>query len=119
MLASGDHMKGGYRMTEEVDRAVLVYQGGIANVFAVDCWNLADYGRDARRLLQADFRTCEAYARGLQAAGVPVTSLGCNMAGDISRPRWTGDLDSLPFSDKFCPVGVTKSLDQRLSELGW
>ena len=87
-----------------ISTAVLVYQAGIANVFAVASLNLADYGRDAVRLLQSDFKTCESYARGLRDAGVTVRSAACNMAGDIARQRWTEDLESAPFSESFSPV---------------
>ena len=90
-------------MTEQ-KRAFLVYQAGIANVFEVDCFNLSPFGREARRLIQADFRTCEAFAAGLAAAGYHVSTAGCNMAGDIAGQKWTEDLDSLPFSDKFQPI---------------
>jgi hypothetical protein len=85
-------------------RAMLVYQAGIANVFEVSAFNLADFGRDARRLLQADFRTCEAFSRGLVAAGVRVTTAACNQAGDIVRAHWTDDLEAQPFSNQFRPV---------------
>ena len=89
---------------QTITYAVLVYQAGIANVFAVDCLNLAPYGREARRLLQADFRSCELFARGLAAAGVRVGTAVCNRAGDVVDQRWSDDLDSAPFSDKFRPV---------------
>ncbi len=84
--------------------AVLVYQAGIANVFEVTSLNQSDYGRDAKRLLQSDFRQCEAFANGLKAAGVCVKTLACNVPGDISKLRWTSDLDSAPFSENFQPV---------------
>jgi len=87
-----------------IERAVLVYQAGIANVFAVNSFNLADYGRDAKRLMQADFRTCEAYARGLRDAGVTIGTLACNAAGDIAHLKWSDDLSAQPFSDGFRPV---------------
>ena len=97
-------------MGRKVTKAVLVYQAGIANVFAVESFNLQLFGRDAERLLQSDFRTCEAYARGLAAAGVKVGSAACNMAGDVNLFPWTDDLESQPFSDKFRPVfsGVSR-----------
>jgi hypothetical protein len=85
-------------------RAFLVYQAGIANVFEVDCFNLANYGREAKRVLQPDFRTCETFARGLAYAGWKVASAQCNQAGDIAEARWSADLDTAPFSDKFNPV---------------
>lgn len=85
-------------------RYMLVYQAGIANVFFVRAFNLADYGRDARRVLQSDFRTCEAFANGLVEAGATVKVAACNRAGDIARETWTEDLDAQPFSDKFGPI---------------
>lgn len=92
------------------ERYVLVYQAGIANVFRVTSFNLSDYGRDAERLVQSDFRTAEAFARGLAAAGGIVKSAACNRAGDIAREKWTDDLDEQPFSDKFQPVDSSKGL---------
>jgi hypothetical protein len=86
--------------------AFLVYQCGIANVFAVRCLNLSDYGRNARRLIQADFRSCETFAAGLAAAGAVVRSAVCNQAGDIVAATWSEDMESAPFSDKFCPVNL-------------
>jgi len=85
-------------------RAMLVYQAGIANVFEVECFNLHNFGRDAKRLLQSDFRTCESFARGLAAAGVLVATVHCNQAGDIAAAHWSDDLETAPFSDKFRPV---------------
>ena len=95
-----------------MQRAVLVYQAGIANVFKVDTFNMADPdGR--KRLLQGSFTTCEMFARGLGAAGVKVGSAACNLAGDIINARWSAMLDDLsinadgdtpPFSDAMSPV---------------
>lgn len=82
-------------------RAVLVYQAGIANVFKVTSFNLADYGRDAERLMQGDFSSCENYARGLRAAGVNVKVAHCNMAGDIACQRWSENLEDAPFREAF------------------
>lgn len=96
-------------------RAVLVYQAGIANVFEVESFNMANYGRDARRILQADFRTCENFARGLAYAGWKVASAHCNQAGDITNAQWSEDLETAPFSDRFNPVwkGVHTGFDIR------
>ena len=87
-----------------MEYAFLVYQSGIANVFAVDCLNLCDYGREAKRLIQSDFHTCEMFARGLKAAGVTVKTAACNQAGDISRANWSENLHEQPFSDQFHPI---------------
>ncbi len=101
-------------MKKTFSRAVLVYQAGIANVFAVTSFNLSDYGRDARRLLQSDFSTCVSFARGLQVAGVNVKIAACNQAGDIAKSTWTDDLDSQPFSDKFAAYTDTNMLAQTI-----
>jgi hypothetical protein len=82
-----------------IKKAVLVYQGGLANVFEVKSFNLSDFGRNARRLIQSDFSTCEAFAKGLCVAGVTVRVAGCNQPGDIVNAKWTQDMDSLPFRD--------------------
>ena len=88
-------------------RFALVYQAGIANVFQVDCFNLASFGRNATRIYQGDFRTAEAMALGMGHAGSIVHSLACNEAGDIARSTWTDDLEEQPFSDNFSPVFFT------------
>lgn len=94
----------------KLKKYALVYQAGIANVFQVSCLNLSDFGRNAKRLKQADFRSCENFAAGLAAGGHIVHSCGCNMAGDIAKQHWTDDLDSLPFSESFRPVSQRKTL---------
>jgi len=91
-------------MATKLKRAFLVYQGGIANVFRVDCSNLSSTGRNAVRLLQSDFRTCANFSQGLKAAGVIVHTAACNQAGDISDSTWSEDLENQPFSDKFIVV---------------
>jgi|GEM_PF-6034148 len=88
----------------EEKRAVLVYQAGIANVFEVECFNMCNFGRNAKRILQSDFNTCESFANGLKYAGFKITSAGCNMAGNIINSEWNTNLESLPFNDKFHPV---------------
>lgn len=85
-------------------KAVLVYQAGIANVFAVESFNMADYGREAVRLFQSSFGNCESFALGLDAAGVLVTTAHCNQAGDIAHSLWSTDLAAAPFCESFAPV---------------
>jgi hypothetical protein len=79
-----------------VKRAVLVYQVGIANVFAVDRWSHGDPSkRRVRRLMQHAYRPCIDFARGLAAAGVMVRTAHCDECGDIADRPWTagpGDL---------------------------
>ncbi len=94
----------------KIERAFLVYQSGIANVFAVECHNLSSFGRDAQRLIQGDFRTCENFARGLGAAGVIVHTASCNVAGDCRDVTWTDGIEATPFREsahdlKFNTVG--------------
>jgi hypothetical protein len=89
---------------KKIKKAFLVYQAGIANVFAVECFNLSPFGRNSIRLLQADFRSCESFACGMKAVGCVVKTAACNMAGDVSNERWSEDLNSQPFSDSFRPV---------------
>jgi hypothetical protein len=91
----------------ERPRFMLVYQAGIANLFQVDCHNLALDGRNARRIYQGDFRTAESMARGCGHAGAVVMTAACNQAGDIADSKWSEDLENQPFSDKFQPVFYT------------
>lgn len=91
-------------------RVMLVYQAGIANVYIVDCFNLAPFGRNARIINQGDFRGCELIAYGCGMVGAIVRTAACNRAGDISGETWTDDLESQPFSDKFNPVFFTLGL---------
>ena len=95
-------------------KAVLVYQAGIANVFRVDCFNCSHYGREAKRLIQSDFRSCEMFARGLVAAGVKVTTMACNSAGDITNGTWSDELEAQPFSEKFNPVFSSHFAESRV-----
>ena len=84
----------------------LVYQGGIANVFEIRTANYGTFGRDARRMMQAGFRACENFLRGILAGNdhaLAITAV-CNMAGDISNQEWSSDLAAAPFSDQFRPV---------------
>lgn len=80
-------------------RVFLVYQAGIANVFAVDSHNLSNFGRNAKRLMQADFQTCVVFCKGLAVRGSIVRTAACNMAGDIADQHWSEDLEGAPFSD--------------------
>jgi hypothetical protein len=88
----------------KVVKAFLVYQAGIANVFEVSGHHLDPEERDTKRLFQGDFRTAEAFCRGLGAAGCIVRTAACNRAGDISDSLWSNNLAEQPFSNKFRPV---------------
>ena len=96
-INNANNLNGGQNMR----KAMLVYQAGIANVFEVDCFNLSPYGREAKRLLQSSFDDCISFANGLGAAGVTVMTVACNQAGDIVNAHWSEDLDSQPFSEHF------------------
>jgi hypothetical protein len=80
-------------------KAMLVYQKGIANVFEVESFNLEDYGREAKRLMQGSFVSCIGYAQGLAYAGYIVRSAICNHAGDIIKATWSENFESAPFAD--------------------
>jgi hypothetical protein len=84
----------------------LIYQGGIANVFAVRTANYGTFGRDAKRLYQGTFYGAETFTRGILAGNdkALVFSGHCNMAGDIAEQPWSEDLDAAPFSDDFHPI---------------
>jgi hypothetical protein len=87
--------------------AILVYQGGIANVFSVShISEVAERRTDERRLLQTDFRTAEAYCLGLIAAGVEVASMACNQAGNIAHQTWREKVSDAPFYENMRPVGT-------------
>jgi hypothetical protein len=88
----------------KVKRVVLVYQVGIANVFEVSHMAMDPHDRCTRHLYQGDFRSAESIAIGLKLAGTMVTSMACNMLGDIRECRWDTEMDEAPFSDKFHPV---------------
>ena len=99
--------------TIKIEKAMLVYQAGIANVFKVTEFGLSACGqdgqyRDRRRLLQADFRTCEDFARGLNYAGTEVRSCACNRAGDIAASDWEEDLG--PIRTEMRPINPTTTL---------
>ena len=80
-------------------KAVLVYQAGIANVFEVGSFNMASYGRGAKRLYQGDFRGAEMVCHGLEIAGATIAIAHCNMAGDIRGQHWSTDFATAPFAD--------------------
>jgi hypothetical protein len=92
-------------------KAVLVYQAGIANVFEVDCFNMASFGRNAKRICQGSFSQCENFAWGLAHAGWKIASAYCNNAGDIVNQEWKENLNDAPFCDKFHPVWCGVSSD--------
>lgn len=85
------------------ERICLVYQGGIANVFAVE--DTKD-GRHTIRLLQATFYECELFALGMGRAGCDVISLACNRAGDIINQPWDTDLDTAPWREAMHSVNM-------------
>lgn len=83
----------------KVPYAILVYQGGIANVFAVEQFALIfATERHARRLFQGDFDRAQSFAIGLGAAGTVVRTAYCNEAGDITNRPWQETSEHAPFS---------------------
>jgi hypothetical protein len=72
-----------------IERAIILYQESITNVFAVDFVDPSKEGRGTtKRLIQSDAHTCEAFAKGLRAAGVLISSATCNEIGDVSDKQW-------------------------------
>ncbi len=84
----------------------LIYQAGIANVFACRTANYGTFGREAKRLYQGDFRGAEVFARGIVAGNAKalIFTGHCNKAGDIAEQPWSEDLDEAPFSEHFHPI---------------
>jgi hypothetical protein len=84
---------------QRIDRAVLVFQAGIANVFALtrqkDDDGIAYPGAPTlrRRVLQCDFQTASTYCRGLRDAGAKVRCAWCNECGDIIERKWSFNFD--------------------------
>ena len=87
-------------------RAFLVYQAGIANVFTVDCLNLASYGGNAKRVFQGDFYGAVQFSKGLGIAGYIVRTAHCNQAGDIAESKWSENLEDAPFADKLIDLHI-------------
>lgn len=88
-------------------RIVLLYQGGIANLFEVDRFLLNPCPeRNARRLYQGCFRDAAMFARGMKEAGCTVRTLHANVCGDAANAAWSAELDDAPFSnyDSFIKV---------------
>lgn len=82
---------------EATDRPTfhLVYQGGIANLFR-------DTDGRPRRIIQTDYRTAEATARGILLAGGEVEIWHANVAGDCSLFEWERGTGG-PFADEQHP----------------
>lgn len=79
---------------------VLVYQGGIANVFRVNMYRFSPYDRHAERIYQGDFHTAQSIVKGCALAGATVRTACCNQSGDVSNAWWDENYDRAPFSDQ-------------------
>jgi len=75
----------------------LVYQNGIANVFRYSEGRVTVF-----RVMQSDFRTCEAFAAGLLEAGANVEVRHCDEMGDIAKRPWPAGVGTI-YPDKKCP----------------
>lgn len=83
----------------------LVYQAGIANVFSHANKPTRCSLGSRKRVMQADFKSCENFCRGLIEAGAEVTPAWCNMAGDVSLQDWNySEFDLAPFCEHFTMV---------------
>jgi hypothetical protein len=68
---------------ENGNNIMLVYQGGLANVFEVEP------GKPPKRLMQHAYSPCIWFARGMGAAGRIVRTAHCEVAGDCANVDWT------------------------------
>jgi hypothetical protein len=87
-------------------KAMLVYQGGIANLFEVDELTLEPVGRNARGLYQGDFYSAHKLAQGMGMAGATIRTAHCNQAGNIAGSVWSCDMEDAPFSEKLVLVNT-------------
>lgn len=87
-------------------KVMLVYQCGITNVFEVQSFNLADYGRDAKRIMQGGFTDGPVFAAGCGAAGAIVRTASCNVAGDCSTATWVEGIEGTPFRESAREVHI-------------
>jgi hypothetical protein len=79
---------------------VLVFQGGLANVFKVDRFSaLPERRGHTARLYQGDFRAAEFFATGAGYAGARVKTAHCEQAGDIANAIWSAGRGDI-FRDK-------------------
>jgi hypothetical protein len=71
-------------------KMVLVFQGGLANVFKVDRFSSIPERRGhVVRLAQTDFRSAEWFATGAGYAGAKVRTAHCDQhAGDATNAIW-------------------------------
>ncbi len=99
-------------MSDNPVKLALVYQGGIANVFAVkyphgrrlnESWRFG-VRTSCVRVMQSSFYACASFCAGAHYAGAKVVTFACNHAGDIARLDWDTDLELAPFSDKITKI---------------
>ncbi len=83
-----------------IKRVALVYQVGLANVFQLA---VGGGGRE-QRVMQADYRSCELYVRGMRDAGAEVHVYHCDAAGDIAHLLWADGPGDLWREKKHPPV---------------
>lgn len=77
-------MRPAKRPEDQTYAAVLLYQGGIAELYR------STFGGELTRIFQGDFRGAELIGRGLILAGARVVVYNVNVAGDalLARDRW-------------------------------
>lgn len=82
-------------------RLALVYQTGIANVFRCD-----GHPERRTRLMQADYGSCEWFARGAIAAGAQLEVFHADVAGDCRLAEWVDGKGDLWADQKRPPVAA-------------
>jgi hypothetical protein len=88
---------------------VLVYHGGIADVFQLK------YPDPPKRIMQSSFHDAEAFCLGLKHGGQDVCAAWCNRPGDITFAPWNYfQFELAPFHSSFAWPGIR---DQELKHL--
>lgn len=100
-----DIRQGQRKTAGKTKRAVLVYQGAVANVF--DVWTFSPWWSTSDRrtkVMQGTFPECEAFAHKLARTGYKVASMFCDELGDVTRSYWNPNLADAPLFAQMKPV---------------
>jgi hypothetical protein len=82
-------------------KAVLLYLGGHAHVFAVKSFGETPNERYAvERLLQGRGDECYYFALGLVAAGIQVETMACTSRDEITEQAWSYDISNIAFAKR-------------------
>ncbi len=96
---------------------ILVYQGGLANLFRVPSFDSYTEGAN-KRVYQGPFHVAETMARGAMLTGAQVRVASCNHAGDIAELVWAQGMSDCPFRNVANPPRVDQRFQQDLTATG-